>query len=110
MKKMIVALLVVVILVMTNPSPQRHQAGIHAAIREAIGEKNPLASALVGLAGASAVLFGGVTAYQSFGVVSYTTFHGEVMSVGFCGYVWVSPAVTRPQPRDINQTGKQKKK
>jgi hypothetical protein len=34
MKKLIVVLLVVVIFVITNPNPQRHQSAIHAAIQE----------------------------------------------------------------------------
>ena len=87
MIRVIVPLLVFLILVITNPSPQRHQA----AIRDAIQEKSSFAGALVGFV----QMFGEVTAYQSFGVVSYTSYQGEIYSVGLCGYVWVSPAVTR---------------
>ena len=88
MKKIAAPLLVVVIiLVMTNPNPQRHQA----AIRDTIQQTHPVAGALVGFA----QIFGDVTAYQSIGILSYTTYRGQVMSVGLFGYVWVSSAVNR---------------
>jgi hypothetical protein len=87
MKKIAALLIVVVILIMTNPNPERHQAAIRATVQQT----HPFAGALVGLA----QLFGDVTAYQSFGIISYTTHRGEVISVGLLGYVWVSSAVNR---------------
>lgn len=85
MKKTVVALVVAAVLavlaVVLNPSPQQHRD----RIREAVGERSPLAGAL-GLGALAAF----VSSYHSLGVASYTTVNGRTVSWGAFGLVFVS--------------------
>jgi hypothetical protein len=64
-----------------NPSPARHRE----AIKEAIGERSPLAGLLqLGRLAAFA------STYHSLGVASYTTAGEETLSIGAFGVVFVA--------------------
>lgn len=78
----IVALVVVIVLaVLTNPSPERHRA----RIAEAIAQRSPLAKVL-GVGALTAF----VSNYHSLGVASYTKAGDRVVSYGFLGMVFVA--------------------
>lgn len=63
-----------------NPSPERHRD----RIKEAIGERNPIARALgVGALAAFA------SSYHSLGVASYTSAGDKTLSFGALGMVFV---------------------
>jgi hypothetical protein len=83
-KKSLVTLVVVLALVvlafLTNPSPERHRI----KIREAVGERSPIAGAL-GLGSLAAF----ASTYHPMGVASYTTVNDKTVSVGAFGVVWV---------------------
>lgn len=70
----------VVLAVLLNPSPDSHRA----RIRQAIGERSPVAGAL-GLGALAAF----TSTYHSLGVVSYTTSGDRTLSVGAFGGVLV---------------------
>lgn len=75
------ALLVLVLAAVLNPSPERHRA----RIKEAIGERSPVAGMLgVGALAAFA------SSYRSLGVASYTTVGDRTLSVGAFGLVFVA--------------------
>lgn len=75
------ALLVLVLAAVLNPSPERHRA----SIKEAIGERSPVAGMLgVGALAAFA------SSYRSLGVASYTTVGDRTLSVGAFGLVFVA--------------------
>jgi hypothetical protein len=79
----LVAILVAALLlaVALNPSPERHRA----RIKEAIGERSPVARAFgVGSLAAFA------SSYHSLGVASYTTAGDRTLSVGVLGMVFVT--------------------
>lgn len=76
----VVAVGVVALAFLLNPSPERHRD----RIKEAIAERSPLAGALG---------VGAITAftsnYHSLGVASYTTVNERVVSIGAFGVVYV---------------------
>lgn len=76
----VVAVAVVALAFLLNPSPERHRD----RIKEAIVERSPLAGALG---------VGAITAftsnYRSLGVASYATVHDRVVSIGAFGVVLV---------------------
>lgn len=76
----IVALGVVAIAFALNPSPERHRE----AIRDAVAERSPLA----GMLGVGAIT-AFASHYHPLGVASYTTFDGELVSIGAFGMVFV---------------------
>lgn len=63
-----------------NPSAERHRA----AIKEAIGERNPVARVMN-----LGALAGFVSNYHSLGVASYTRVGERTLSVGAFGLVYV---------------------
>lgn len=69
-----------------NPSPEKHRQ----AIRQAVGERSPLAGALG--AGALAAF---VSTYHPLGVASYTTVGDRTVSIGAFGFVYVGSLVER---------------
>lgn len=75
-----VVLALVVLAFLTNPSPERHRA----KIKEAIGERSPIAGAL-GLGSLAAF----ASSYHPLGVASYTTVNEKTVSVGAFGMVYV---------------------
>ena len=83
--KSLVALAVVLVLaVLSNPSPERHRE----KIREAINDRSPIANALgVGSFAAFA------STYRSLGVASYTTTDDKMLSFGVFGMVFVSQSL-----------------
>ena len=82
---LLVAAIVLVLAVVLNPTPEKHRA----RIKEAVGERSPIARALgIGALAAFA------SNYQSLGVASYTTVNGRTASVGALGMVFVLPAAT----------------
>jgi len=84
---LLVVLVVMVLLAVTNPSPEQHRKAIAAEI----AELRPLAGA-VGLGAVSAHF----TEMHSFVLGSFTTNGEEVVSIGLLGMVWV--VGERPQP------------
>lgn len=76
----VVAVGVIALAFLLNPSPERHRD----RIKEAIAERSPLAGALG---------VGAITAftsnYHSLGVASYTTVNDRVVSIGAFGVVHV---------------------
>ena len=76
-----VAIALVVLAVVLNPSADRHRT----KIKEAIGERSQLNKAL-GVGQLTAF----VSKYHSVGVGSYTTVDGKVRSVGAFGMVFVA--------------------
>ena len=78
----LLALAVVVLLaVVLNPSPERHRD----KIREAIGERSPVARVL-GLGSLAAF----ASSYHSLGLASYTRAGERTLSVGAFGLVFVN--------------------
>ncbi|HJV59536.1 MAG TPA: hypothetical protein VJ743_01265 [Albitalea sp.] len=77
----IVALVVVALGFLTNPSPEKHRA----AIKQAIGERSPVAGAL-GIGALAAF----TSNYHSLGVASYTTVGERTASWGAFGMVFVA--------------------
>lgn len=85
MKKTLTPLLVLAVVVLLaivlNPSPERHRD----KIREAVGQRSPLAGALG---------FGSIAAfasnYHSLGLASYTKAGDKTLSVGAFGLVFVN--------------------
>lgn len=77
---LIVALIVLVLAFVLNPSPDRHRE----KIRTDIAERNPIAGVL-GVGALTAFASG----YHSLGVASYTKFDNRIASVGFMGMVFV---------------------
>ena len=75
----IVTLLVVIILVLTNPTEEAHR---HALSQE-YSQERPIAGA-IGLGAVSA----SVVDYRSILIGSYTFENEELTSVGFLGMVW----------------------
>lgn len=63
-----------------NPSAEKHRT----AIKEAAAERSPIAGAL-GIGAITAF----ASTYQSWGVLSYTTANGRVLSVGALGVIYV---------------------
>lgn len=63
-----------------NPSPEKHRQ----AIKQAVGERSPLAGALG--AGSLAAF---VSTYHQLGVASYTTVGDRTVSIGAFGFVYV---------------------
>ncbi|CAG1011694.1 hypothetical protein BURK2_04336 [Burkholderiales bacterium] len=63
-----------------NPSAERHRT----AIKEATADRSPIAGAL-GIGAITAF----ASTYQSWGVLSYTTANGRVLSVGALGVIYV---------------------
>lgn len=76
----IVAVVVLVLAFVLNPSPDRHRE----KIRTDIAERNPIAGVL-GLGALTAFASG----YHSLGVVSYTKYDERIASIGFMGMVFV---------------------
>lgn len=77
----VVALLVAILLVVSNPSPERHKQ----AIRDEVSRREPVASVLgLGLLGSN------LTTYHSFLIGSYTRLDDEVVTVGVLGFVSVN--------------------
>jgi hypothetical protein len=76
----IVALIVLVLALVLNPSPDRHRE----KIRTDIAERNPIAGVL-GVGALTAFASG----YHSLGVASYTKFDDRIGSIGFMGMVFV---------------------
>lgn len=74
------AVVVVALAFALNPSPERHRL----EIKEAIGERNPVARVL-GLGS----LAGFASSYHSLGVASYTKVGERTLSVGALGMVFV---------------------
>jgi hypothetical protein len=77
----IVAAALVALAFLLNPSPERHRD----RIKEAIGERSPIAGAL-GLGALAAF----TSSYHSRGVASYTTVDDETVSIGAFGIVYVT--------------------
>jgi hypothetical protein len=76
----VVIALVVALAFVLNPSAERHRA----AIKEAVGDRSPLARVLgVGALAAFA------STYHSWGVCSTTTVNGRTLSIGAFGIVHV---------------------
>jgi hypothetical protein len=71
------------VLVLANPSDERHREAMSAAI----AARRPLAGAL-GLG----FLKSHVPEYHSWLICSYTTHDGRLTSAGAAGYVWVNDA------------------
>jgi hypothetical protein len=89
MRKATASLLVLAVAVAVafalNPSPEKHRA----TIKEAVGDRSPVARALgIGALAAFA------SNYHSLGVASYTTVNGRTMSYGAFGMVVVTPRAT----------------
>lgn len=72
---------VVLLAVVLNPSPERHRD----EIREAIGERSPVARVL-GLGSLAAF----ASSYHSLGLASYTRAGDRTLSVGAFGLVFVN--------------------
>jgi hypothetical protein len=75
----IVALVVVALAFLLNPSPERHRA----EIRNAVAERSPIAG-VFGLGALTAF----ASTYHPLGVASYTTVNDRVVSVGAFGMVF----------------------
>ena len=71
---------IVVLAFVLNPTPEKHRA----KIREAISERSLVAKAF-GVGALTAF----VSSYSSFGVGSYTTVNGRIVSIGALGMVYV---------------------
>ena len=82
-------LLLIIALMVLNPSGERHRT----ALREAVSERSPIAGAL-GLGALTSL----VTEYHSIGFASYTVLDDHVMTVGAMGIVHV----VRTSPPDKN--------
>jgi hypothetical protein len=76
----IVAVIVLVLAFVLNPSPERHRQ----KIREATGQRSPVARVL-GLGAVAAF----ASTYHSLGIASYTTAGDRTLSVGALGLVYV---------------------
>jgi hypothetical protein len=75
-----VAVLILILAIILNPSPEQHRA----KITEKIAERSQLEKVL-GVGQLTAF----VSKYQSLGVASYTTAGGKVASIGVMGMVFV---------------------
>ena len=78
---LIVLAAIILAAIVLNPSPERHRD----KIREAIGQRSPVAGAL-GLGALAAM----VTNYHSLGVASYTKAGDKTLSFGAFGLVFVN--------------------
>lgn len=76
----IVALAIVVLAFILNPSPEKHRV----KIKEAIAERSPIAGVL-GVGALTAF----VSNYHSLGVASYTSVDNRTISIGAFGMVFV---------------------
>jgi hypothetical protein len=76
----IVAIVVIVLAVLLNPSADRHREKINTAVTE----RNPIA----GMFGAGAIT-ALASGYYSLGIASYTKANDRIVSVGFMGMVFV---------------------
>lgn len=86
--KIIAAVCIIVFAaVLSNPSAERHRH----QITESFSERSPLAD-LLGLGAVTAF----VSNYHSIGVASYTSVHGNVVSIGLFGMVFVLDAQKDP--------------
>lgn len=76
----VVAVVVLVLAFVLNPSPEQHRA----KIKEVIAERSPIAGAL-GIGALTAF----ASTYHPLGVASYTTVNDRTISVGAFGMVFV---------------------
>jgi hypothetical protein len=76
----IIAVVLVVLAFVLNPSPDRHREKIASTV----AERNPIAG-LFGVGAITALTSG----YYSLGVASYTKANDRIVSVGFMGMVFV---------------------
>jgi hypothetical protein len=76
----LVAVIVLVLAFVLNPSPERHRQ----KIREVTGQRSPVARVL-GLGAVAAF----ASTYHSLGIASYTTAGDRTLSVGALGLVYV---------------------
>jgi hypothetical protein len=79
----IIAVAVVALAFVLNPSPERHRV----KIKEAMGERSPVARVL-GLGAVAAF----ASNYHSLGVASYTTAGERTLSIGAMGIVFMPQA------------------
>lgn len=84
LKSLGIALLLAVLAFALNPSPERHRE----KIREAIGQRSPIAGAL-GLGSLAAF----ASNYHSLGVASYTKAGDKTLSWGAFGMVFVTDSL-----------------
>ncbi len=80
LRGVVVAVVVVLVAALTNPSPERHREKIKAAI----ADRSPL-SGLLGVGALTAF----TSNYHSLGVASYTESGDKLLSWGAFGYVYV---------------------
>lgn len=85
----VTALLVVILLAVTNPAPDRHR---QAAKDHLLQAESGLARVLIG------TLFSQLLVYHSFVIGSYTTHEGELVTAGALNFVWVNEAAFEPLP------------
>lgn len=80
LRGVVVAVVVVLVAALTNPSPERHRAKIKATL----SDRSPL-SGLLGVSAFTAF----ASSYHSLGVASYTESDDKLLSWGAFGYVYV---------------------